>query len=217
VLVNVPEPEQIVTEMAALVRPGGTVVLHEADYVAHVCDPPLPAWDRLVRVLKAYAEANGIDLFVGRRLPRLMRAAGLIDVRAHPIIHLYEPGHNRRSILLHFAQNLRDRILAADLISEGEFDDCLASLRRHLDDDSTLVVSHLFIQAWGTKTLTGNGNVPSRLRHRNCSCSACSQGVAAPSNLTGPCPADPPDRRNASTLVGQPAYAHRKLNFREEK
>jgi hypothetical protein len=53
--------------------------------------------------------------------------------------------------LLHFAQNLRDRILAADLISDAEFDDCLATLRRHLDDDSTLVVSHLFIQAWGQK------------------------------------------------------------------
>ena len=45
--VNVPEPERIVSEMAALVRSRGVVALHEADWNPHVCDPPLPAWDRL--------------------------------------------------------------------------------------------------------------------------------------------------------------------------
>ena len=44
VLVNVPQPEQIVAEAAALVRPGGWVAFHEADYVSHVCDPPSAAW-----------------------------------------------------------------------------------------------------------------------------------------------------------------------------
>ena len=65
VLVNIPEPEALVAEMVALVRPGGTVALHEADWRAHVCDPPLPEWDRLMAALEAYATTNGIDLFVG--------------------------------------------------------------------------------------------------------------------------------------------------------
>jgi ubiquinone/menaquinone biosynthesis C-methylase UbiE len=43
VLVNVPRPEQIVAEAAALVRPGGWVAFHEADYISHVCDPPSAA------------------------------------------------------------------------------------------------------------------------------------------------------------------------------
>ena len=51
VLVNVPEPERIVSEMAALVRSRGVVALHEADWNPHVCDPPLPAWDRLKQAL----------------------------------------------------------------------------------------------------------------------------------------------------------------------
>ena len=46
VLVNVPEPERIVREMVSLVRPGGWVASYEADFVAHICDPPLPAWTR---------------------------------------------------------------------------------------------------------------------------------------------------------------------------
>ncbi len=151
VLVNVPEPEKIVAEMVALVRPGGVVALHEADWVAHVCDPPLPAWDRLKRALEAYSEANGIDLFVGRRIARMLRAAGLVEVRTNPLIHVYGPDHGRRPIFLQFVQNLRERILAHGLISEVEFAESVASLEQHLDDPATFVVSHLFVQAWARK------------------------------------------------------------------
>lgn len=151
VLVNVPEPEKIVAEMVALVRSGGVVALHEADWVAHVCDPPLPAWEGLTRALEAYSKAKGIDLYIGRRLARILRNAGLIDVRVNPLIHVYGPDNSRRPILLQFANNLRDRIVAEGLISEVEFAEAVESLEHHLDDPETLVVSHLFIQAWGWK------------------------------------------------------------------
>ncbi len=151
VLVNVPEPEQVVAEMVALVKPGGVVALHEADWGAHVCDPPLPAWDRLNQLLNTYSCGNGIDLFIGRRVPRMLRAAGIRDVQVRPLIHVYPPGHSRRPILLQFVENLRSRIVAQGLASESEFSDLIAELRRHLDDPDTLVVSHMFIQAWGFK------------------------------------------------------------------
>jgi ubiquinone/menaquinone biosynthesis C-methylase UbiE len=151
VLVNVPEPEKIVTEMAALVKSGGVVALHEADWSAHVCDPPLPAWEQLKEALVRYSKANGIDLYIARRLGRMMRNAGLVDVKLHPLIHLYELNHSRRPIFLQFVNNLHDRIVAEGLISEKEFARCTAALDRHLSDPETLVVSHLFIQAWARK------------------------------------------------------------------
>jgi SAM-dependent methyltransferase len=67
VLANVPEPERIVREMVSLVRPSGWVASFEADYLTLICDPPLPAWSRLVEAFKAYSIAQGIDLFIGRR------------------------------------------------------------------------------------------------------------------------------------------------------
>ena len=151
VLVNIPEPEKIVSEMVALVKPGGVVALHEADWRAHVCDPPLPAWDRLMQALDAYSRAKGMDLYVGRRIARMLRNAGLVDVRVNPLIHIYGPDHSRRPIFLQFVNNLRDRIVSQGLISEAEFADSVASLERHLGEPETLVVSHLFIQAWGRK------------------------------------------------------------------
>jgi ubiquinone/menaquinone biosynthesis C-methylase UbiE len=59
VLVNVPKPEWIVREMVSLVRPGGWVASFEADYLPHTCDPPLPAWNRLLEAYKAYSKAHG--------------------------------------------------------------------------------------------------------------------------------------------------------------
>jgi len=151
VLVNVPRPEEIVAEAVALVRPGGVVAFHEADWGAHVCDPPLAAWTRLLDLLDAYSRANGIDLFVGRRVPRLLRQAGLRDVQVSPLIHVYPPGHGRRTIMLDFVENLTERLLAQQLITARELDDLKAALKRHIDAPDTLVVSHLFFQAWGRK------------------------------------------------------------------
>jgi SAM-dependent methyltransferase len=151
VLVNVPRPEEIVAEAFRLARPGGMVAFHEADALSEVCDPPLDAWTQLRGLLNRYAALNGIDLFVGRRLPRLLRDAGLADVQVRPIVHVHEPGHPRRSLLPDFVDNLRERLIANGLITRHELDRLQAEVRRHLEDPDTLVVSHLYIQAWGRK------------------------------------------------------------------
>jgi ubiquinone/menaquinone biosynthesis C-methylase UbiE len=151
VLVNVPEPEKIVAEMVALVKPGGVVALHEADWIAHLCDPALPEWDRLMQALVTYSKENGIDLYIGRRIARMLRAAGLTDIRLNPLVHVYEPDHSRRPIFLQFVHNLRDRIVERGLLSEPEFAECYSSLERHISDPNTFVMSHIFVQAWGRK------------------------------------------------------------------
>ena len=48
-------------------------------------------------------------------------------------------------------EDLRSRILERKLIEEGEFNDLMRDLRRHLDVPGTFVMSHIFIQAWGRK------------------------------------------------------------------
>ncbi|MBI3249174.1 MAG: methyltransferase domain-containing protein [Deltaproteobacteria bacterium] len=151
VLVNVPEPEQLVAEMVRLVRPGGVVALHEADSTTQRCDPPLSAQTRLLQVLNTYAEMNGIDRSIGLRAPRMLREAGLVDVRVNPLVHVYPPAHARRMLLLEFVENARPRILDKGLIEEVELNELTAALRHHLEDPRTLVVSSLFIQAWGRK------------------------------------------------------------------
>jgi ubiquinone/menaquinone biosynthesis C-methylase UbiE len=149
VLVVVPKPEEIVAEAVSLVRPGGVVAFHEADFITCVCDPALPEWDRLYQAMVAYGQASGTDPFLGRRLPRMLSAAGVTDIHVTPLAHAYLDGHTRRATFVHFAHNLHDRLLASGLMSDDEFVHCVAAVGCHLDDPGTTVFSHLFIQAWG--------------------------------------------------------------------
>lgn len=51
-LVNVPEPEQVVAEMVRLARPGAWVACEEVDGAARICHPRHPAWERMTEVLQ---------------------------------------------------------------------------------------------------------------------------------------------------------------------
>lgn len=160
VLIIAPGREQIVAEAAALARPGGVVAFHEPDFVSHICHPPLPAWTRVVDVLGRYARLTGMDLHVARRLPHLLREAGLLDVQADPRVFVYPPGNGARAGLLDFVTKLADRIVAQKVITSAELTGLTAALDRHISDPRTLVVSDLFIQAWGRRPQSPNSSVP---------------------------------------------------------
>ena len=151
VLVNVPNPEEIVRAMIGLARPGGVVASHEADYVSHRCAPSHPSWDRLFAVYRAYSRRSGIDLSIGRRTYALFHASGLVDVQVHPLIHAYPLGHSRRNIFVDFINNVRDPLIAGGFIAEAELAMHLDALEAHLARPDVLVVSHVFLQVWGRK------------------------------------------------------------------
>ena len=149
VLINIPKPELLVKEMVRLVRPGGAIALHEADATTQRYDPPLPAQTNLLQLLNTYAEMNDIDRTIGLKIPRMLREVGVVDVHVHPFVHTYPLGHGRRMLLLEFVENARSRILEKNLIGEIELNKLTAALKNHLEDPKTLVLSSVFIQAWG--------------------------------------------------------------------
>ena len=53
--------------------------------------------------------------------------------------------------MLEFADNLSDRFVADNLVDADELDELKATLKDHLDNPDTLVVSSLYMQAWGRK------------------------------------------------------------------
>jgi SAM-dependent methyltransferase len=150
-LVNVPQPEQIIVEMVALVQPGGIVALYEGDWMGVFCEPPLPAWTRLTDLCHQYASMHDIDLFAGRKTPRMLREAGLVDIQVEPLIRMCPQGHLHRTLLPCFVENLRERLLAQGITSEEELSNLLNELKRHLDDPHTLVFGGLFFKTWGRR------------------------------------------------------------------
>lgn len=153
VILQQPDPQRIVAEMVALVRPGGLVALEDIDQVSWLCYPPHPAWDALLALFQRLLQDAGLDLFIGRRLPELLRAAGLVDVEAEVHARLDRPGEYRRTHLLALIESTREKLVERGLVSEDQLADLMGALARHLNDPRTIVARELLFQSWGRKPM----------------------------------------------------------------
>ena len=81
VLRHAPAREQLIHEAARVLRTGGILCAVDVDEGATAFDPEPPSWPALKAALAATAVRRGGDPIVGRKLHRLLAAAGLVDVR----------------------------------------------------------------------------------------------------------------------------------------
>lgn len=151
VMVNMSSPETLLAELVDLVRPGGIVAVEEIDNASWLCQPPHPSWDKLLQTFHAAFRASGGNVFIGRRLPELLRAAGLEDVQYKVHVDVAMRGGYRRTHLLTLIDSLRKQITRLDLLTEEELARHQQALAGHLDDLNTVVIDKLLVQAWGRK------------------------------------------------------------------
>jgi hypothetical protein len=138
-------PAEQLESFMDLVRPGGILVVEEPDTRTLVHDPYAPATAHLVGRAAQALKASGGDLDAGRKLPALMRRAGLDpDVRTH-VLGL-EAGHPYLRLPLHLAD------LHADRLSDILGADGLAQLHRQaayeLADPDRRGTTFTLVQCW---------------------------------------------------------------------
>jgi ubiquinone/menaquinone biosynthesis C-methylase UbiE len=150
-LVTIPDPAEVVTEMVRLARPGGWVVGLEPDTEYALCFPSSPAHERLCDIFPVVFSRNGADPRIGRRMAELYRQAGLDDVQVEARATLYPAGHSRRTIRVDLIRSMRPQVLELGLVEERALDELDAAARAHLDDPHTLVMPGLMFLAWGRK------------------------------------------------------------------
>lgn len=80
VLRHAPARGELIDEAARVLRTGGILCAVDVDEAATAFDPEPPSWPALKQALAASALRRGGDPFVGRRLPRMLAAAGLVGV-----------------------------------------------------------------------------------------------------------------------------------------
>jgi ubiquinone/menaquinone biosynthesis C-methylase UbiE len=80
-LMHVPDPRQVLAEMARVTRPGGRVVVFEVDFGTVVLDTPEREAAR--KLIDTWCDSLR-DGWLGRRMPRLFRDVGLEEVGVLP-------------------------------------------------------------------------------------------------------------------------------------
>jgi hypothetical protein len=134
--------------MAMLVRPGGVVAVQEVDWLPWICEPPHPAWERLQQANEAVWRARRADVYIGRRVPGLLRAARLVDVSVKAYAPIWQPADMYQTLLLTFTELHRDAIVERGLLPERELVELVEELRAHLLRPGTMVIYALLFQAW---------------------------------------------------------------------
>ncbi|MFN0092741.1 MAG: methyltransferase domain-containing protein [Acidimicrobiales bacterium] len=149
VLVNVADPAGVIGELVRLVKPGGVVAVQELDWLSWCCEPPHPAWDSLRGRLHELWRSRGFDPYIGRRLPGLLRAAGLVDVRAMAHTGLDGADQPYQRLILDFARRFTAPMVELGLASAAELAELIAELEAHLSRPGALAMRAMTVQAWG--------------------------------------------------------------------
>lgn len=149
VLVHVRQRAQALAAMVAALRPGGWLLLEEADPALQplVCPDEWGAEQQLANRLKhgfrTLLVQHGVDLTYGRTLPRLLRDVGFNDVQSDAYFPMGGPACDEleRATVV----QVRDRLVAAGVATDAEIDQHLANVATGRLDLATSPM----ISAWG--------------------------------------------------------------------
>lgn len=150
VLVHLPEREEVLRALARSLRPGGYVLIEDFDFVVHDGWEPMTPDDQLYRRvhrgLQELLHRRGADTRYARRLPQLLRSAGLTDVSVEGRLVLGQaaaPGVD--AMRANFLQ-AGDELVASGLVSQDD-------LARALDllAGAEFPVLPLLVSAWGRR------------------------------------------------------------------
>jgi hypothetical protein len=145
------DPKRGLRRMVASLRPGGSLLLEEMDFVSVAPAPGLsPALERLfARVIDAHnavlAEHHAFDPFCGRQLPRALADAGLVGIGCDGRASLWQGGQPGGRILGLTLVQLRDRLIASGRVTPRDFD----TMIELCDDPQLSFLSPVIIAAWG--------------------------------------------------------------------
>jgi len=162
VLVHVERRVAAIAAMASVLAPGGWLLLEEADPMLQplVCPdesgPEQALANRLKHGFRSLLAERSVDLAFGRRLPRLLREAGLVQVESDAYFPMGGPACNEleRATL----EQVRDRLLTANLATQAEITEHLANVAAGRLDLATSPM----ISAWARKATAQGFHAPGR-------------------------------------------------------
>lgn len=157
VLVHIPARDVALSNMAAALRPGGWLVVEDADPALQplsCLDPetePEILANRIRDGFRSLMVRRGADLSFGRKLPKLLQRAGLTDVRADAFFPVSRP--ECATVELATIIMIRDQLLKSGIASREE-------IERHEHAVATGLVNVVqppLVTAWGRRRIARIG------------------------------------------------------------
>jgi SAM-dependent methyltransferase len=153
-LCHLDEPVLALTRMASALRPGGWLLVEDADYItleAASPDHPLtPAWNRAAeRITQTMAYDGVVDPRLGRRLPGLLAALGLGRQGHEGTVRIHQGASPSAEFLRHSLHAWQEQLESAVVISNVDLNGMLSALR----DPSFSFVDSISYAAWGRRSL----------------------------------------------------------------
>ncbi|WP_225831445.1 methyltransferase [Streptomyces sp. NK08204] len=151
VLVHVPDRDRALHSMIKALRPGGRLLIEDADPALQplLCPdewgPEQRLANRLRQGFRELLAGRGADLSYGRKLPRLLREAGLSGVEADAYFPLTSPAC--AALEAATVRQIRDQLVTAGLATDEDIDQHLANVESGGMDLATAPM----ISAWGRK------------------------------------------------------------------
>ncbi len=151
VLVHVPERLDALATMINALNPGGWVLLEEADPGLQplVCPdeygPEQVLANKLKMAFRSLMAVRGVDLSFGRKLPRLLRSAGLVDVQSDSYFPMGGSACNELERAT--VEQIRERLIAAELATDDEIEQHLSNVATGRLDLATSPM----VSAWARK------------------------------------------------------------------
>lgn len=151
VLARVTDRERALRSMIKSLRPGGRLLIEDADIALQplACPDEHSAAQQLANHVRgglySLLAGRGTDPAYGRRLPRLLRAAGLVQVEADAHFPMTSPA--AAALETSTVQQARERLVARALVTDADVDRYLAQIASGTLDLSTPPM----ISAWGRK------------------------------------------------------------------
>jgi ubiquinone/menaquinone biosynthesis C-methylase UbiE len=153
VLEHLPGRDRVLAALAAAVRPGGWLLIEDFDWsTAMVVDPPSELHERVAGACLELFRAHAYDPYYGRRLPRRLAAAGLVEAGTHAESVLVradrERGVPQWELLV---DQLAPGLLARGLVDETD----LEAFHALWHDGESVCFAPLLVSSWARKPFSG--------------------------------------------------------------
>ena len=148
VLMHLPERDAVIARLAAALRPGGWLVVHDYDvHTSAVAHPADATWTKVCHACFDILRSAGADVGYGRTIATALELVGLADVSAEGLV-LQRPAPQLAPVLVPILVRMRDEMLAAGDVSEAEFEHMIA---RFGDQSPLSTYSPILVSARGRR------------------------------------------------------------------